>query len=193
MLTNFLINTRLRKCKHPPGRGGGRKGTGGSGRLAPGPLPAPRRAEESGPQFPQFLYRGAATHSVCASRPSSPALRASASASILPPYAAKLRVGPVPKVGSPGKLASPPLAPFLQGKPTACLYLAAIPPGLSAAPLARGPRDCLRFRYGNTPVRARSGTEKPSGRPGSGRPGRWRRQCRDKPATDRAGTPASAM
>lgn len=38
------------------------------------------------------------------------------SASILPPYAAKLRVGPAPKVGSPDKLASPPLAPFLQGK-----------------------------------------------------------------------------
>ena len=45
-----------------PVRGGGRKGTGGSGRSVTGPLPAPRRAEESGPQFPQFLYSGAAPH-----------------------------------------------------------------------------------------------------------------------------------
>ena len=59
--------------------------------------------------------------------------------------------------------------------------LVAIPPGLSAAPLARGPRDCLRFRYGNTPVRARSGTQKPSGRPGSGPPARWRRECQSVP------------
>ena len=42
-----------------PPRGGGRKGTGGSGRLAPGPLPAPHRAEELGPQF---LYLGANPH-----------------------------------------------------------------------------------------------------------------------------------
>ena len=56
-----------------PGRGGGRKGPGGSGRVAPGPLPAPRRAEELGPQFPQFLYLGAVTHSHSASRPASPA------------------------------------------------------------------------------------------------------------------------
>ena len=62
----------------PPGRGGGRKGAGCSGRLAPGPLPAPRRAEESGPQFPQFLYHGAATHSRNASRPASPAFSDSA-------------------------------------------------------------------------------------------------------------------
>ena len=50
---------------HPfdsPGRGGGRRGPGGSGRLAPGPLPAPHRAEELGPQFPQFLYLGATPH-----------------------------------------------------------------------------------------------------------------------------------
>ena len=45
-----------------PGRGGGRRGPGGSGRSVTGPLSAPRRAEESGPQFPQFLYLGAAPH-----------------------------------------------------------------------------------------------------------------------------------
>ena len=56
-----------------PGRGGGRRGPGDSGRVAPGPLPAPRRAEELGPQFPQFLYLGAVTHSHSASRPASPA------------------------------------------------------------------------------------------------------------------------
>ena len=45
-----------------PGRHPGRKGTGFSGRSVTGPLPAPHRAEESGPQFPQFLYTGATPH-----------------------------------------------------------------------------------------------------------------------------------
>ena len=45
-----------------PGRGGGRKGTGGSGRSVTGPLPAPHRAEELGPRTPQFLYSGASPH-----------------------------------------------------------------------------------------------------------------------------------
>ena len=85
----------------PPGRGGGRKGPGCSGRLAPGPLPAPRRAEESGPQFPQFLYLGAATHSRSASRPASPAfsvreLRASCRLTQL-----RCWVAPSPEVSSP--------------------------------------------------------------------------------------------
>ena len=85
----------------PPGRGGGRKGPGGSGRLAPGPLPAPRRAEESGPQFPQFLYLGAATHSVSASRRASPAfsvrgLRASCRLTQL-----RCWVAPSPEVSCP--------------------------------------------------------------------------------------------
>ena len=85
----------------PPGRGGGRKGSGCSGRLAPGPLPAPRRAEESGPQFPQFLYHGAATHSVCATRPASPAfsvreVRASCRLTQL-----RCWVAPSPEVSSP--------------------------------------------------------------------------------------------
>ena len=85
----------------PPGRGGGRKGPGCSGRVAPGPLPAPRRAEESGPQFPQFLYLGAATHSHSASRPASPAfsvrgLRASCRLTQL-----RCWVAPSPEVSSP--------------------------------------------------------------------------------------------
>lgn len=45
-----------------PGRGGGRKGSGGSGRVAPGPLPAPHRATQLGPQFPQLLRSGAVPH-----------------------------------------------------------------------------------------------------------------------------------
>ena len=85
----------------PPGRGGGRKGSGCSGRLAPGPLPAPRRAEESGPQFPQVLYHGAATHSHSASRPASPAfsvrgLRASCRLTQL-----RCWVAPSPEVSCP--------------------------------------------------------------------------------------------
>ena len=45
-----------------PGRGGGRRGPGGSGRVAPGPLPAPHRATQLGPQFPQLLRSGAIPH-----------------------------------------------------------------------------------------------------------------------------------
>ena len=45
-----------------PGRGGGRRGPGGSGRVAPGPLPAPHRAPQLGPQFPQLLRSGAVPH-----------------------------------------------------------------------------------------------------------------------------------
>ena len=42
-----------------PVRGGGRRGPGGSGRVAPGPLPAPHRAPQLGPQFPQLFRSGA--------------------------------------------------------------------------------------------------------------------------------------
>ena len=48
-----------RSYPEPPGRGGGRRGPGGSGRVAPGPLPAPHRATQLGPQFPQLLRSGA--------------------------------------------------------------------------------------------------------------------------------------
>ena len=103
----------------PPGRGGGRKGPGCSGRVAPGPLPAPRRAEESGPQFPQFLYHGAATHSRSASRPTSPAfsvcgLRASCRLTQL-----RCWVAPSPEVSSP---ASGP-AHFLRSRSSVSLRL----------------------------------------------------------------------
>lgn len=71
-------------------------------------------------------------------------------ASILPPHAP-------PVLGRS--------VPGLLGKPTACLYPAAIPPHL-----CRGePR------------------QKCSGQPGGSRSGCWRRQCRNKSATDCAG------
>ena len=85
----------------PPGRGGGRKGPGCSGRLAPGPLPAPRRAEESGPQFPQFLYHGAATHSVSASRRASPAFSVRAVRASCRLTQLRCWVAPSPEVSSP--------------------------------------------------------------------------------------------
>ena len=62
MLTNSLSATRVGQCQYPPVRGGGRRGPGGSGRLAPGPLPAPHRAPQLGPQFPQLLRSGAVPH-----------------------------------------------------------------------------------------------------------------------------------
>ena len=85
----------------PPGRGGGRKGPGGSGRLAPGPLPAPRRAEESGPQFPQFLYLGAATLNVSASRRASPAFSVRAVRASCRLTQLRCWVAPSPEVSSP--------------------------------------------------------------------------------------------
>ena len=85
----------------PPGRGGGRKGPACSGRLAPGPLPAPRRAEESGPQFPQFLYHGAATHSVCAFQRTSPAFSVSAVRASCRLTQLRCWVAPSPEVSCP--------------------------------------------------------------------------------------------
>ena len=45
-----------------PGRGGGRRGPGGSGQVAPGPLPAPHRAPQLGPRAPQLFRSGAVPH-----------------------------------------------------------------------------------------------------------------------------------
>jgi len=57
---------------------------------------------------------------------------------------ASLGVGPAQKVSSRDKPASSPFAPFLLGTASPWLYLAAIPPGLSALVPACGPR----FRCG---------------------------------------------
>ena len=103
----------------PPGRGGGRKGPGCSGRLAPGPLPAPRRAEESGPQFPQFLYLGAATLSVSASRRASPAFSVRAVRASCRLTQLRCWVAPSPEVSSP---ASGP-AHFLRSRSSVSLRL----------------------------------------------------------------------
>ena len=103
---------------HPfesPGRGGGRRGPGCSGRERPGPLPAPHQVEESGPQFPQFLYLVQLRGSVSKLPLASPA-----TASVLREHpatlAAQLRGCLVSKSGSPAKLASPTWTPFSQGK-----------------------------------------------------------------------------
>lgn len=86
-------------------------------------------------------------------------------ASILPPYAAPLLGRSLSGSQLSRKRASslPPLP--LLGKPSAWLYLAAIPPHLRRG---KPRRKC-------------------SGRPGGSRSGCWRRQCRSKSATDCAG------
>ena len=86
-------------------------------------------------------------------------------AGILPPYAAPLLGRSLSGSQLSRKRASslPPLP--LLGKPSACLYLAAIPPHLRRGEPRR----------------------KCSGRPGGSRSGCWRRQCRNKSATDCAG------
>ena len=68
---------------------------------------------------------------------------------------ASLGVGPAQKVSSRDKPASSPFAPFLLGTASPCYHLAAIP----THPRRGKPR------------------RKCSGRPGCGRPGRWRRHC----------------
>ena len=111
MLTNSVGSTQLGQCQHPPVRGGGRRGPGGSGRDRPGPLPALHRAEELGSQFlclgatPLGRHQDYRRH-----LPQQPQCRAS----ILPPYAAQLRVGPSSKASSRAEPASSPLTPFLQ-------------------------------------------------------------------------------
>ena len=86
-------------------------------------------------------------------------------AGILPPYAAPLLGRSLSGSQLSRKRASslPPLP--LLGKPSAWLYLAAIPPHLRRGEPRR----------------------KCSGRPGGSRSGCWRRQCRNKSATDCAG------
>ena len=133
-----------------PGRGGGRRGPGCSGRSVTGPLPAPRRAEESGPQFPQFLYHGAAPHqwhqyATGISRINQEAVPGSCR--LMPFGRVAASVTPCGRRGRPQRVKS------LRSKVE--FNLVAIPPHRS-----RGkPRPPC------------------SGRPGGGRPGRWRRQC----------------
>ena len=134
-----------------PGRGGGRRGPGGSGRVAPGPLPAPHRAPQLGPQFPQLLRSGAVPHqrhqdSVGISRNSLSGPRASCRLT-------QLRCWVVPGRDSSSSASSGRRVTSLHSKVE--FNLAAIPPHLRRGEPRR----------------------KCSGRPGHGRPGRWRRQC----------------
>ena len=86
-------------------------------------------------------------------------------ASILPPHAPPVLGRSLSVSQAVGQAASLAYSAPLLGKPTAWLYPAAIPPHL-----CRGkPR------------------QKCSGRPGGSRSGCWRRQCRNKSATDCAG------
>ena len=157
-----------------PGRGGGRRGPGGSGRVAPGPLPAPPRAPQLGPQFPQLLRSGAVPHqrhqdSTGISRNHLSAPRASCRLT-------RLRCWVVPGRDSSSSASSVRRAPSLHSAVE--FNLAAIPPGLASLRLrkcqvafvqqscpATSPLSCLQLA-------------KPSGRPGYGPPGRWRRECR---------------
>ena len=151
----------------PPGRGGGRRGPGCSGRVAPGPLPAPRRAEESGPQFPQFLYLGATTHSRSAFRPASPAfsdreLRASCRLTQL-----RCWVAPSPEVSCP---ASEP-AHFLRSRSSVSLRLGHTRPlflhtsaGVNPARSVPGVREAVVPAAGAACVRQRQPHPAPEGR-----------------------------
>ncbi len=139
-----------------PGEAAAGKGLAAVAGFAPGPLPAPRRAEESGPQFPQFLYLGAATHSRSASRPASPAfsvrgLRASCRLTQL-----RCWVAPSPEVSSP---ASGP-AHFLRSRSSVQLRCGHARPlflhtsaGVNPARSVAGVREAARWAAGAASVR----------------------------------------
>ena len=118
-------------------------------------MPAPRRAEESGPQFPQFLYLGAATNSRSASRPTSHAFSVRAVRG-----SCRLRRFAWGRPGTKGRVSERVCHTAFGTVPprygsAVCLSLGAIPPHLC--------REESR--------------QKCVGHPECGRPGRWRRQC----------------
>ena len=143
-----------------PGRGGGRRGPGCSGRERPGPLPAPYRAEESEPQFPQFLYLGAAPHQ--SHQDSGDITRINLSAVRASCRLMQLRCWVVPGRDSSSFAGAVRRVSSLHS--AVVFNQAAIPPG-----------HC-RHKWRQRPV----------GRPGHGRPGRWRRQCQFVPRTSRS-------
>ena len=138
-----------------PGRGGGRRGPGGSGRVAPGPLPAPHRAPQLGPQFPQLLRSGAVPHqrhqdSVGISRNSLSGPRASCRLT-------QLRCWVVPGRDSSSSASSGRRVPSLHSKVR-----------------LRRVYTCLLFLHtsaGKNPARSVPGRQEAS------RSGCWRRQC----------------
>lgn len=180
MLTNSLSTTQVGQCRYTPGRGGGRRAahfkdlrppglSGGRALCAPShqrqcvasPAPVVVSSAGSGDHDIRYFHRGGVrvyswaqschhAEPQCFSTVIS-RIQRPCSASILPPYAAPLR-------GRPGRDSSSSAGsgrrvPSLHSKVE--FNMAAIPPHL---------------RWG-------SPQRKCSGRPGHGRPGRWRRQC----------------
>ena len=149
-----------------------------------GPSPAlcqPRAVQRNrGPNFPNSSTTAQLRISDINTQPASPE---STRKQCEDPAAlgASLGVGPAPKAVCQNESATPPLAPFLQGR---------VQPGRYAS------RPCVIFALRAVLAQLRSVLGKnattPSGRPGHGRPGRWRRQSPDKPALDCAVAPASS-
>ena len=167
-----------------PGRGGGRRGTGGSGRSVTGPLPAPHRAEESGPQFPQFLCTGAAPNqrhqsSTAISRINQVSVRASCRLT-------QLRCWVAPSVTPCGRASRPQRVKSLRSKVE--LNLVAIPPHLVTFPPPCGPSNASAIAPATLRSVLGSKATKCSGRPGSGPP------LTLQPAgADRAGLPSADL
>ena len=132
----------------------------------------PRAGQRNrGPNFPNSSTTAQLRISVINTRLASPAstiVRCENPAAL----GASLGVGPAPKAVCQSESATPPLAPFLRGR---------VQPGRYSS------RPCVIFALRAVLAQLRSvlgkNAAKPSGRPGYGRPGRWRRVCQDKPAT----------
>ncbi len=132
------------------GLGGSRKGLGCSGRVAPGPLPAPHRATQLGPQFPQLLRSGAVPHqqhqdSITITRNNHSVLRASC-------LLTQLRSWVVPGRDSSSSAVSVRRVPSLHSKVK--FNLAAIPPGTLVLTLRRQDQSAWRVSS-NGPFRPR--------------------------------------
>ena len=172
----MLRKLQRSRCEGFPSELPGEAAAGEGLAAVAGPSPAlcqPRTGQRNwGPVPPQFLYLGATPHqrhqvSIDIIRISLGGVRESC---CLMPFG---RVGPAPYIGSPAELASPCLAPFLQGTAPPCstwpLFLQALRHFCSV----RGPRlrsASLRSVLGKNAA-------EPSGQPGSSRPGCWRSVC----------------
>ena len=176
MLTNSLGSTLLGQCQYPPGRGGGRRAAPFKDLRPPGPSggralcahsihrhqdasPAPAVVSSAGSgdhcvrSFLRIISREVFGGAKC--RHAEPQCFSTVisrmwrpcSASILPPYAAPLLGRSLSVSQQSGQARQLAYSAPLQGKPTACSNLAAIPPGLASLRLRTPYAAIVHVRY----------------------------------------------
>ena len=127
MLSGSVVPSNHRQCK--PGRHPGRKGVSLQGHPRPWPVAKLRTLGAPAPKVPlRRTARGEGT--VSSSHPGNLPARVCSTAAGRPAVKGRVSV----------KTATPPSPSVLQGKPSACPSLGAIPPHLVALPPPCGPR-----------------------------------------------------